>query len=467
MAIDLQQPAATGGERDLSAQPAPAWSAAPWWRRRHGATLLLVVMVAAVPRVLWLDYARPEPVSDFKHYLDVAINLVDAGFLGLEGPSAWRLPAFPAFLAAALVFTRDTFALSAITVALTLVQVALTYWLAWLVFRRHAAALAAGLAAALTPAFVLYSPVLASEHLLAVLVLASLIAALRSEDARWPAATPVGGLRGRPARWPLAALAGALLGLAVLTRGEAGAYLPAIALVVAAGVWRTTTRRRLLTALGATALVAAALAAVVAPWIIRNETVVGAGAGLSTTGGFNFYLAHSPGPYGWRRPLPAPLQARDEIVRNDLGWRHGLQHVRDHPEDWLPTAREGTSALLGPSSYAALYATVYRDGAHPGLRTRDDLGLRDDAMQLAAEGSRWLLWAGLAGLLLVPVWRRRAWLAVAGITLANWLVYAVIFWAQARYRFVVDALACVAVGALAAAVAAAASWVDGGWPPRR
>jgi hypothetical protein len=39
----------------------------------------------------------------------------------------------------------------------------------------------------------------------------------------------------------------------------------------------------------------------------------------------------------------------------------------------------------------------------------------------------------------------------------------VVFWAQARYRFVVDALACVAVGAIPVAVAAVWSWVSEGW----
>jgi hypothetical protein len=427
--------------------------------------LVAVLVVAAVLRWLWLDYARPVPVSDFKHYLDTALTMIEKGYFGVEQPSAWRLPAFPAFLAVGALISRDVFFLSAFTAALSVVQVGLTYWLAFLVFGRRPAAVAAGLVAAVLPAFVTYAPVLASEHLLAVCVLGALIAALRAQ--RWV--------------WGMSLLSGVLLGIGVLTRGEAGAYLPAVMLVVAVGVWKagpprrewvartwsgcTAPRRscRMDVTLGASTLVVVGMLVIVAPWIARNETVVGRTAGLSTTGGFNFYLAHSPGPYGWRRPLPLPLQVEDEILRNRLGWTYGLKYVRDHPDDWVPTIQEGTRELLAPSSYAARYATVRYDETGERLAVRDDLGARSQALSLAGRSSHWLLWAGLGGLLLVPVWRRRMWVAVIAIVLANWVVYAVIFWAQARYRFVVDALACVAVGAFPTAIAAAASWISEGW----
>jgi 4-amino-4-deoxy-L-arabinose transferase-like glycosyltransferase len=407
-----------------------------------------VLVVAAALRWAWLFYARPVPVSDFKHYLDVALTMLDHGFFGVGGSSAWRLPAYPAFLAIGALVSRDVFFLSALTAALSVVEVGLTYWLALLTFRRRSAAIAAGLVAAILPAFVTFAPVLASEHLLAVCVLGALVAALRTE--RWH--------RG------MALLAGFLLGVGVLTRGEAGAYLPAVMLVAAVSVWKALPPpRRLRAAMAAAALVVAGSAVVVAPWIARNEAVVGSGAGLSTTGGFNFYLAHSPGPYGWRAPLPLPLQVSDEVLRNRFGWTYGLKYVREHPDDWVPTMRQGTQELLAPSSYAGFYSTVVYDRTETRFLPRTDIPARADALRLAGQSSRWLLWTALLGLLLVPVWRKRVWIAAVGIVLANWVVYAVVFWAQARYRFVVDALACVAVGAIPVAVAAVWSWVSEGW----
>jgi 4-amino-4-deoxy-L-arabinose transferase-like glycosyltransferase len=418
------------------------------WSPNIDRALVIVLVIAAVLRWAWLSYARPVPVSDFKHYLDVAQTMLDQGYFGVGRPSAWRLPAYPAFLAVGALLSRDTFFLSAFTGALSVIQVGLTYWLSLLTFRRRSAAIVSGLVVAVSPAFVTFAPVLASEHLLAVCVLGALAAAMKT----------------RRRIWTLPLLAGVLLGAGVLTRGEAGAYLPAVLLVAAVTVWTTRTGPgRMRATLAAATLVVAGVAAVVVPWIVRNETLVGDGAGLSTTGGFNFYLAHSPGPYGWRTPLPLPLQVHDELLRNEFGWTYGLQYVRDHPEDWAPTVRQGTQELLAPSSYAGFYATVAYDVTETRIEPRPDLPLRVDAIRLAGRSSQWLLWVGLLGLTLVPVWRTRVWLAVLGIVLANWLVYAVIFWAQARYRFVVDALACVAVGAVPATITAAASWVSGGW----
>jgi 4-amino-4-deoxy-L-arabinose transferase-like glycosyltransferase len=428
-------------EVDDAPAPRRRWRHIDWW-------LVGVLVVATAVRWVWLIYAHPVPVSDFKHYLDVALTMLDQGYFGVGRPSAWRLPAYPAFLAVNALISRNVFFLSAMTVALSVVQVGLTYRLAQLTFRRRSAAVVAGLVAAVSPAFVTFAPVLASEHLLAVCVLGALVAALRTERRIWG----------------MSLLSGVLLGAGVLTRGEAGAYLPALLLVVVVSVWAAQPPpQRMRATLTAAALVIAGTAIVVLPWIARNETLVGDGAGLSTTGGFNFYLAHSPGPYGWRTPLPLPLQVSDELLRNQFGWTYGLQYVRDHPEDWAPTVRQGTQELLAPSSYAGFYATVQYDATESRIMPRADLGQRISAIRMAGRSSQWLLWAGLVGLLLVPVWRRRVWLAVLGVVLANWFVYAVIFWAQARYRFVVDALACVAVGAIPAAIASVASWVSAGW----
>lgn len=436
-----------GGERAVSDRARGGWVRGGWlrggWLRRVHPGLVAALVIGGALRWLWWDYAQVQPISDFRHYQQLAHTLLDQGFFGVDAPSAWRLPVWPALLAAASVIRRDTVFLSGVAAAVSLLQVALTYWLAWRVFDRRGAASVAGLVAAVAPAFVTFAPVLASEHLLAVLVLASLIAALRTGARPW-----------------LALLAGALGGAAVLTRGEALAYLPA--LVVAAVGTRWNLRRAFGPAVVSGLLVVVGMAAVVTPWIVRNERVVGPGAGLTTTGGFNFYLAHSPGPYGWRRPLPLPLLIDDEIVRDDLGWRYGLQYARDNPDDLVPTIVRGTRALLAPSDYAAFYATL-TTGPAGTRQARDDLALRDDAIRVSGRSSLWLLAAGAFGLLLLPVWRARAWLAVVGIVAANWVVYAVVFWAQARYRFVVDALACVAIGAIPAGIATLGAWIGKGW----
>jgi len=418
-------------------------------RARPDPSAVAVVALGAVVRLAWLAYARPEPVSDFRHYLLAGLALLDTGTFGIGHASAWRLPAYPAVLAAGAVVSRDPMALAALTVGISVAQVALTWWVAWRIFgSRPAAAVAAG-TAALAPALVTFAPVLASEHLLAVCLLAAVGVAIGPRNAG-PYGRGGGTAAARPP-WRGALLTGVLLGAGALTRGEALAYLPVVMVVCAGRRWRTT--RSIAPAARTAAVVVVGVALVTAPWVARNERVVGPGVGLSTTSGFNFLLAHSPGDYGWRAPLPLPLLVDDEATRSALGWRYGLQYVRRHPGDWWPTARRGTRELLAPSTYAAHYATVARDPGSGRLAVRDDLALRDTALVLAGRTSHWLLWVGLLGVVLVPVWRRSGWVTVVGVTVANWVLYAVVFWAQARYRFVVDALACVAVGAVPAAVA--------------
>jgi len=426
-------------------------------RVRPDLSAVTVVALGAVARLAWLAYARPEPVSDFRHYMQTGYALLDTGTFGIGHPSAWRLPAYPAVLAAGAAVSRDPLALAALTVGIGVVQIALTWWVAWRIFGSRTAATVAAGVAAVAPALVTFSPVLASEHLLAVCVLAAVGVAIGPRGAA--DAAPQGGHGDDPdtetataPTWHRALLAGVVLGAGVLTRGEALAYLPVVALVAAGRRLRTS--RRIASAAGAAAVVVLGVALVTVPWAVRNERVVGAGAGLSTTSGFNFYLAHSPGDYGWRTPLPLPLLVADEVTRNELGWRYGLQYVRRHPDDWWPTVRRGTRELLAPSTYAARYATVARDPGSGRVTARADLALRDTAIALAGRSSRWLLWAGLLGVALVPLWRRSGWVAVVGLAVANWALYAVVFWAQARYRFVVDALACVSVGAPAAAMGA-------------
>lgn len=415
-------------------------------RDHWGAVVALVV--GAALRFGWLAYARPQPVSDFRHYLHLAYGLVDTGTFGVGHPSAWRLPAYPVVLAAGAAVDRDPLVLSGLTVVLSIAQIGLTYWVAWRIFESRSAATAAALTAAVAPAFVTFAPVLASEHLLAVLLLAAVGTALGCHTGRWLTAAVVGGLAGA----------------AVLTRGEALAYLPVAAAVVA--LERRVGGCGLRRSLAGAGITVAVAAVVIVPWVVRNEHVVGSGAGLTTTGGFNFHLAHSPGAYGWRTPLPLPLRVTDEVTRNELGWRYGLQYARRHPEHWWPTVRTGTRELLAPSAYAARYATVHRDPDDGRVLARHDLGLRAAAIDLAARSSRWLLWAGAAGLAVAGmavarstsgVWRTTGLIAVGGIALANWVLYAVVFWAQARYRFVVDAFACVAVGAIPAALTNARS----------
>ena len=138
-------------------------------------------------------------------------------------------------------------------------------------------ALLAAAICAVHPDFVFFAPVLATEPMfLLLLILAGILTLrLRTVD---------------PARQPLhATIAGLFYGAAILTRVDALFFLPALAALIG----RSALRR------GVIAGLMVGTAIVVTPWYVRNRVVIGPGAGLSTTGGVNFYYAHNDRAYGW------------------------------------------------------------------------------------------------------------------------------------------------------------------------
>jgi hypothetical protein len=231
---------------------------------------------------------------------------------------------------------------------------------------------------------------------------------------------------------------GVLFGAAVLVRPESLFYLPAVPVLV----WATgAPRRRVVT--GALGVVVVA-ACVVAPWYLRNELVVGRGAGLSSTGGMNFYLAHRDDGYGFVDPGDTPLAGLSEDELNETGYRLGLEHLGREPWGLVGDAVEGTVELYGPPSYAAYYSTR-ATGRHPFPSSVAPV-VHETARAYAVVG--WLVVAPLALLGLVRL-RSRPRILAALLTpvLTNWLCFAVVFWAMPRYRLPIEPLLCIASGA--------------------
>jgi hypothetical protein len=213
----------------------------------------LVAAAAAIPRLVVLGVERDEILAEFTEKSDdFATTLVASGTFGfIPGePSAYTQPLYGFFLAA----LYWPFGRSWLAVGLAQIAVAVaTAWLVYEIGRRFVSA-RAGLVAAgvatLNPYLVWHDVHVNREivdgFVAAATVLLTLVAAER---------------RSRT----LAALAGAASGLAVL----GNARLVGLPVVVAVFLlWRS---RSAATA----ALVVAAAALVVTPWLIRNEVVLG------------------------------------------------------------------------------------------------------------------------------------------------------------------------------------------------
>ena len=390
--------------------------------RSHRA-LVLVVLVAFIVRLVWFAFARPEPVSDFLFYRLMGASLLDDHMFGIGQPTAVFLPGYPLVLAVLMLVSRSTVWLSFWMILLSTVAVWQIYLLAnRLTGRRDVALVAAG-AMAIFPTAVMYSSILGTEHLFSVLMLGAILSALRLGTGTWKRSLGVG----------------MLLGLAVLTRGEAMFYLPVLLVLV----WFVGTSRARVVKLRCLVLLVAGVGVVVSPWVIRNAVVVQPGITLSTVGGMNFYLAHNPDHYGWTAEVPwSPGQ---DLEANQLGWALGLEYIRDHPLSVLTSTAKGTYKLFATPVYAFTWnvqrpvgdsVQLFEPKPVPGERILQALLAVGAALYLSITAVSVLLWRR---------WSLPMRILVPGLVFCNWLGYAVLFFGDPRFRYLLDLVFCIPV----------------------
>jgi 4-amino-4-deoxy-L-arabinose transferase-like glycosyltransferase len=262
------------------------------------------------------------------------------------GPTAYRPPGFPAFLAVVYRlrggvheppgfdayfrgrYRPDQRQVNAARIGQALLGTLIVVLIGTCAFQLWGgrAALAAMGIAAIYPPLVLLGLSLFSEPLFIAFALGATAAALRAR-----------AVERRRLRWVVGS--GVLAGLAWLTRSNGFVLLPALALLVWTGrPWRS--RQALAAPL---ALVAAGLLTV-APWTIRNAHVmhsfipVSNEAGYTLAGTYNATAAHSKtAPTGW---IPAQFdphnarlmrRAKDDVDLARIGMRLTRRYVGDHP----------------------------------------------------------------------------------------------------------------------------------------
>lgn len=414
----------SGGENRGALQNAaaePRTTVTHWWEGIDRSILLMVVVAFAV-RLAWLLYARPVPVTDFEVHRDMAVSL--ANTLSYP-PTADRLPVYIVVLAGAALVSSSELWLGFVNVLLSTATCLAIYFLGREVFAQRRPALVAGWVCALAPPLVVFSAVLATENLFALLMVLTLIAAFRASSGSRPAGI----------------LAGVLLGLAILTRGEAVFYIPVIAGIVVFGGRPRRERSRVLATTG---LMLVAVAALVVPWYVRNTVVVASDVGLSSTTGLNLYLGHNPTAYGWAALEVSQLADLEPEAMNRLGTELAREYVLENPGSLIRSAIEGTAHLGAPPTYAVLWSTrsgeivagEYSPGSLPGLRTID--------LAVAAMGTV-LLVTGLLAFIGIRDWPRRMVLLIPSLMVAGWVGHAVVFYARARYRHFLDVVLTLAV----------------------
>ncbi len=258
-------------------------------------------------------------------------------------------------------------------------------------------ALAAGLAVALHPGLVLYTPGIMTEGLTAALVTA---AAWIAVGARGPASesAPL-----RPAAW-----LGAVLGLAGLVRPQTLLLAPLFGLVAVG--------RR-----GAAASVVVA-ALVCSPWVARNCAAVGR-CTLSTNSGWNLLIGAQPGATGGWQSVAVPDACKDvfgEATTDACFGRAARAAIASAPGHWLALAPKKLAATFDYGGIGGYYLNLSNAEAFPWSAV-----LGAGAVETVFE--RLALAACLLGAAQIEGPRRRARkvLAVAGavfcVTPAGWV----------------------------------------------
>jgi 4-amino-4-deoxy-L-arabinose transferase-like glycosyltransferase len=160
-------------------------------------------------------------------------------------------------------------------------------------------------------------------------------------------------LDGRRLAWLGAGLA---LGFAALA--QPAALLVPVAFIAADLLCRVPLRRSVSAGV-AWALLIAGMALVTAPWMIRNEQVLGRRV-LATNGGSVFYRANNPRATGaWTPSGERSLAGLGELEASDAGYRWGKEWVRDNPGDFLALSLRKQILYLGDDA-GGIYDTLKR-----------------------------------------------------------------------------------------------------------
>jgi len=270
-------------------------------RQRIPRAALLVVAAAALPRLAALALERDQILEEYVEKSDTfATTLVASGTFGFlpEVPSAYTQPLYAWFLAALYWPLERSWVVVGLAQVLLAVATALVVFL---IGRRLASTRIGVLAALVTTLhpYVVWHDVHVNREILdgllaALVVLLALAARERLQITRC-------NLRD-PRTTTLALGLGAVSGLAILSNTR----LVLLPLVLAAYVaWRVGSGGR---SVAAVALVVLAAAAVIAPWIVRNDIVIG--CPTITTDTRALWKANNPETYdvlargGWIDDVP-------------------------------------------------------------------------------------------------------------------------------------------------------------------
>lgn len=299
-------------------------------RVRTAFILLVIFLVALVPRILYVIQIETLPFSDMADYDRCAMNfLLGDGLIQSPEYRAYRTPGYPLLLAAIYSVADNryqaVYLMQCVLGALTAVLTVLLFLKCFpKIPQKMIFASVAGLIMALSDESIFYCGQLLTETLYTLLFVVWVLLLLR--------------LRPRPQNWLLVTTA-VLHGLLLLVRPVAGLYV----ILIAGFLYLRSSRdegnlARLSRSLLSFVVYMAVLIATILPWSIRNYVVTGYFIPLSTNDGVNFYIGHNPDFGYWSTGNKTAIREStdlDEYQESRLFFRLGLEYILNNPKQDL------------------------------------------------------------------------------------------------------------------------------------
>lgn len=401
-------PSPTGGEQPpRSTAPAPGKSRIEsgtpraavrvpgfWW----------IIGLAIAVRVGWGLLIPVAPMSDPAAYDTMAQHLAAGHGYSLQPftenpdevtPTAYWAVGAPAAYAACFALFGHTYApIVAVNLIANVLTIALLMKLAarW-TSGKHAAV--AGVCLALWPGQVTFVTVMASELLFAFGMVAVIYAWSRSD---WNA-------------WWRVPLVGVLLGLTCLVRPTALLF-PVLLIIIS-----VAQREGFVKPVVQSAVAAMVMVAVVLPWSLRNERVLGEFVLVSANSGANLWMGNHPGTDGAYAVLPPEAVAMSEIERDVYLKQIAKDYIKAEPLAFVQRTVVKAVKLHDRETIGILWN-------ERGIEQRFGDASLVGPLKYASTGYWWLMFGGgLAGMLIL--WFRGG--AVRGF-FAMLFHPAVVFW---------------------------------------
>ncbi len=382
------------------------------------------MLVALLVRGVLLAHSLRSPsLDDPDQYLPMARSLAEGHGFALNGKAtAYRPPLYPLVLApiVASLGDRAPWGVAALHLAIGAGTVLLTVAAARGWGLSHRAAVAAAAIVACDPVLVAQTRSVMTEPLAALLIAAALAALTRP------------GLSG-------AVLGGLAFGLGALCRPS---LLPAGLMTVLAialtshGSWRVR--------LGQALALLAAIAAMLVPWALRNERIVGEPVFTTSHGGYTLYLANNPvyydevvnGPPGavwtgqnqrlWWASVDLATLGMTELEADRAMRSEALRVMADRPRDFARATLARLGRFWGLAPAGAVYSQRLR------------------LLTAAWTGPLWIA-------LVLGLWTGRVWVwprVAAPVMVFALMAVHTVYWTDLRMRApVVPAIALIAASA--------------------